>query len=206
MENQQVELVKQQAVKARDIVSELIIENKEGYENAVKIGTRIKEVSKAITERKEEITKPLNEALKSARALFKQAEDTLGEAETNLKTKMLAWREIERKLEEEARKKADEEIKRQEELLKKNEVSQMEATKNQITAMTEANQAKVEKTIKTDTGAKATEKFVSEWVVVDKSLIPLVFMEPNMVAIKQAFKDGQPVPGVEERKKAIISF
>lgn len=206
MENQQVELVKQQAVKALDVVSELVIENKDGYETAVKIGTRIKEVSKAITERKEEITKPLNEALKSARALFKQAEDTLSEAETSLKTKMLAWREIERKLEEEARKKAEEEIKRQEELLKKNEVSQMEATKAQITAMTEANSAKVEKTIKTESGAKATEKFITEYVVVDKTQIPLVFLEPNMVQIKQSFKDGQPVPGVEERKKAIISF
>ena len=206
MENQQVELVKQQAIKALDVVTELVIENKEGYETAVKIGTRIKEVSKTITERKEEITKPLNEALKSARALFKPAEEALDKAEAELKTKMLAWREVERKLEEEAKKKAEEEIKKQEELLKNKEITEMEATKAQIATMTKANEAKVEKTIKTETGAKATEKFITEYVVIDKSQIPLMFMEPNMVQIKQAFKDGQPVPGVEERKKAIISF
>jgi hypothetical protein len=207
MENtQEVELVKKQASKALEVVSELSILDKSGYEFAIQVGTRIKQVAKTVIERKEAITKPLNEALKSARALFKPAEDDLDNAESLLKQKMLAYREIERKAEEEAKKKAEEEIKKQQELLAKNEISSMEAAKNEIIAMVNADKAKVEKTVKIDNWAKATEKFITEYVVVDKKQIPVVFMEPNMTMIKQAFKDGQPVPGVEERKKPIISF
>lgn len=202
----QIETEKQQVEKALQVVDALAITTKPEYEKAVEVGTRIKQVAKIITERKEQITKPLNESLKSVRALFKPLEDTLDKAEGELKTKMLAFREIERRAEEEARKKAEEEIKKQQELLKKGEINSMEAGKKEIEAKMEVEKLKVEKTVKSDSGAKATEKFITEYVVVDKTKIPFVFLEPDMVKIKQAFKDGQPVPGVEERKKAIISF
>lgn len=151
-------------------------------------------------------TQVVNEALKSARALFKPIEDTLEQAENGIKTKMLTYKEIKRKLAEKAQKKAEEEAKRQEELVKSGEITPVQGVLNTTRAQIEANQAKGEKTTKTESGAKATEKFITEYVVIDKTLIPLIFMEPNMVEIKNAFKSGQPVPGVEERKKSIISF
>lgn len=206
MENKQIEVVKEQVNKALEVVTNLSVKTKDEFSHAVEVGTRIKQVTKHITERKEEITKPLNEALKSARALFKPLEDTLEQAESMLKQKMLVYKEEEREKEAEAIKKAQEEAERQQALLNAKEITPMEASQNTVKAQIIADQSKAEKTVKTESGAKATEKFVTEYVVVNKNIIPMVFLEPNMVTIKQAFKDGQPVPGVEERKKAIISF
>lgn len=209
MENQQIEVVKNQVAKALDTVRSLPVTTADEYTEAVEIGGKLKKVSKMVTERKEEITKPLNEALKSARALFKPMEETLEQAESELKNKMLSFKDSERKKEEEARKKADEEIARQQELLAKQEVTVEEVQQATLSADWQAEKAtleKTDKTVKTETGAKATEKFVLEYVVVDKTKIPNHFLEPDMVKIKASFKAGLPVEGVEERKKAIISF
>lgn len=206
MENTQIEVVKTQVGKALATVQNLTVVTKEQYEEAVEVGGKIKKVFKMVTERKEEITKPMNEALKSARALFKPLEETLEQAEKELKDKMLVYMAEERKKEQEARKKADEEIAKQKELLEKKEVTTEEASKATVNAMIDVEKAKVEKTIKTESGAKATEKFVLEYIVTDKEKVPMHFLEPDMVKIKASFKAGMPVEGVEERKKAIISF
>jgi hypothetical protein len=51
----------------------------------------IKTVGEKITARKEEITKRLNEALKSARSLFRPFEEQFSEAEAIVKSKVLDW-------------------------------------------------------------------------------------------------------------------
>lgn len=51
----------------------------------------IKTVGEKITQRKEEITKPMNESLKSARAFFKPFETQYSEAEQIVKTKVLDY-------------------------------------------------------------------------------------------------------------------
>ncbi len=206
METTQIEVVKTQVGKALATVQALPVITKEDYEQAVEVGGKLKKVFKMVTERKEEITKPMNEALKSARALFKPLEETLEQAESELKGKMLVYKSEERKKEDEARRIADEEIAKAKEQLEKKEITIDSASKTTMMANYHADQAKVEKTVKTETGAKATEKFVLEYVVTDTTKIPLHFMEPDMVRIKASFKAGMPVEGVEERKKAIISF
>lgn len=206
MENTQIEVVKTQVSKALQTVQSISVTTKPEYEQAVEIGGKLKKVFKMVTERKEEITKPMNEALKSARALFKPMEETLEQAEKELKDKMLVFMAEERKREAEAQKKAEEEIKKQEELLAKKEITRDEASKATVLANAEAKVAEVQKTVKTESGAKATEKFVLEYIVEDKTKIPLNFLEPDMVKIKASFKAGMPVGGVVEQKKAIISF
>lgn len=206
MENTQIEVVKTQVSKALQTVQSIVVTTKTEYENAVEIGGKLKKVFKMVTERKEEITKPMNEALKSARALFKPMEETLEQAEKELKDKMLVFMSEERKREAEAQKKAEEEIKKQEELLAKKEITRDEASKATVLANAEAKIAEVQKTVKTESGAKATEKFVLEYIIEDKTKIPLNFLEPDMVKIKASFKAGIPVGGVVEQKKAIISF
>lgn len=206
MENTQIETIKTSVTKGFEVVKNLIVVTAEEYNKAIEVGTRLKQISKEVTARKEEITKPMNEALKSARALFKPLEETLEKAESELKGKMLIYMQEERKREAEAQKIKDEEIAKQKELLKKGEITQTEASKNTIQAMITADEAKVEKTTKTESGAKATEKFITEYVVVDKTKIPLEFLEVDMVKVKASFKAGNPVVGVEERKKSIISF
>ena len=119
---------------------------------------------------------------------------------------MLVFRDKEHQAEEEAKRKAEEEAKKLQEQADNGEITRMEAAAKSMFARIDASMEAPEKTVKTEKGAKATEKFITEYVVVDKTLIPLEFMEPNMVAIKNSFKSGVLVPGVEERKKAIISF
>lgn len=51
----------------------------------------VKGIGEKITARKEEITKPMNEALKSARAFFKPFEAQYTEAEGIVKNKVLEW-------------------------------------------------------------------------------------------------------------------
>lgn len=53
----------------------------------------VKSIGEKITERKEEITKPMNEALKSARSFFKPFENQYTEAEKIVKDKVLGWHE-----------------------------------------------------------------------------------------------------------------
>jgi hypothetical protein len=209
MENTQIELVKVQAHKALETVQQLSITNPEEYTNAVEVGGKLKKVAKMITDRKEEITKPLNEALKSARALFKPFEEMLEQAEADLKSKMLSFKEAERKEQAEAEKKAMDEARRAEELMKANKIDkaeQEEIVQNAFDVWKETENNITAKTSRTETGAKATEKTIKEYVIVDKSKIPLQFMEPDMVRIKASFKAGTPVEGVEEREKSIISF
>lgn len=206
MENTQIETVKEQVGRSLSTVLSLTVVTKEEYDIAVEVGGRLKKVSKMVTDRKEEITKPLNEALKSARSLFKPLEEDLETAEKELKGKMLVYMAEERKKEEEAKKKADEELAKLEAQKKAGEIDNNELSLKKMEVSAEVEEAKVEKTVKMESGAKATEKFVNEYVVTDKAKIPLHFMEPDMVKIKASFKAGLPVEGVEERKKAIISF
>lgn len=205
----QIDDVKVKVDKALVVVTDLAVVTPEDYARAVEIGTRIKIVSKAVTERKEEITKPLNESLKSIRNLFKPVENTLEQAEKLLKDKMLVYKDQERKEKDKEIAEAQKRLAEQQKLDKENPLPGGEIPvefSKAVEAVTKAEDTVIEKTTKTASGAKATEKFVTEYVVVDKAKIPLDFMEPNMVEIKKAFKNGTPVPGVEERKKAIISF
>jgi hypothetical protein len=53
----------------------------------------VKQLGESITSRKEEITKPLNNSLKSARALFKPLEDQCASAEAAVKDAILRFHE-----------------------------------------------------------------------------------------------------------------
>lgn len=187
--------VKQKVGQALVAVREMTIKSPEDFEAGVELGNKIKLVYKAVTQRKEAITKPLNEALKSARELFKPLESDLDTAETELKKKMLDFKADERKKAEEAQAKIEARVEK--------------GTLKPETAIrkTQEVQASVtDKTVATSTGAKATEKFVTEYVIVDETKIPREFLVPDMAKIKEAMKSGVAVAGVEARKKAVMSF
>ena len=119
--------------------------------------------------------------------MFKPFEDSLDSMEATLKNNMLAF-----KREEEKKRLA------------------LEARVERGTMKVETAVAKAQemtsKTVKTETGAKATETFRIEYVVVDPQQIPREFLVPDMMKIKQSFKEGKPVAGVEARKVAGMSF
>lgn len=187
--------VKAKVNQALVAVREITIKTAEDFEAGVELGNKIKLVSKAVTQRKEAITKPLNEALKSARDLFRPMETDLGTAETELKKKMLDFKEAERKALAETQAKAEARVEK--------------GTMKQETALKKVQEAKenvTDKTVRTETGAKATEKFVTEYVIVDETAIPREYLVPDMAKIKEAMKSGVAVAGVEARKKAVMNF
>jgi hypothetical protein len=97
--------VKRQVTTISNQAGDLFIDSQESLAQATDILSKIKTAAKDVKTRKEEITKPLNDALKSARSLFKPIEDDLAAAERTIKDKMLDYsNEVERKAQEQAAK------------------------------------------------------------------------------------------------------
>lgn len=152
----------------------------------------VKEVKKAITARKEEITRPLMTALASARDLFKPLETGYAEAEKTIKAKMLDFSVAE------------------EERIAK-EKSRVEARVEKGTMRTDTAIKKMEEigdkksSFAGNTG-KVNIRTVQKVRIVDETLIPREYLVPDMTKITQAvLKDNQNVPGVEIYEDKIIA-
>lgn len=107
MENieKQITTVKQQTTKMLNAANELTILNDSDLSKATDALAVVKNLGKQIKERKEQITKPLLEALNSARDLFKPLEQSHVEAERIIKVKILNYQdEQDKKRKEEAEK------------------------------------------------------------------------------------------------------
>lgn len=63
----------------------------EGVMDAADLLYSVKGIGEQIAEKKEAITKPMNEALKNARAMFKPIEEAYATAERTLKDKIVDW-------------------------------------------------------------------------------------------------------------------
>lgn len=102
-DTKEVAVVKQQATKALTAAQELEIKSAEQMTSATDLLSKMKTVAKMIRERKEAITKPLNEALASTRCLFQPMESNLAEAERVVKGKMLDYKREQDRVADEAR-------------------------------------------------------------------------------------------------------
>ncbi len=159
---------------------------------AIAEGLAIKGYGDRATKRKEEITKPLNAALASARALFKPVEDAADTAVRLIKSKIVAYDNEERAAA----------LKKQQALVDRVD----RGTMKEETAERKALEiVEPEKTTHIATGKSTTTTRI-EYVVEDKTKIPYIFLVPDMVAIKAAFKMGNPVPGVKAETKTDINF
>ena len=184
---------KAQLTKASNYATSLQVTDLDTYNAAMEEGKRIKEVLKKVETRREEITKPLNDALKSARALFKPIEDGLDEALKTIKGKMVTWHT------EASRKEAEEKAKIAADL-------ESGKIKKEETAIRKIGEVEhVEKTTATEK-ASSTMRTVKKWRVIDKTQIPYEFLEPDMVKIKASFRAGTPVAGVEEYEEQELAI
>lgn len=192
IETKEVEVYRAHVSLAESYAQNLVITTPEDYTAALEEGKKIKTTLDQITTRKEEITKPLNASLKSIRDLFKPFETSGSEALSTIKRKMLSYTQEEARKAEAAKQKLAERVER--------------GTMKPETAIRKIEDIKApEKTVASET-AKATTKTVQKWRVVDKSKIPLEFMEPDMVRIKAEFRAMRPVPGVEQYEEQELSI
>lgn len=161
---------------------EIIIKDSNGLTLATDLLTRIKQIGKSITEEKEKITKPLNEALKSARAFFAPYETQYEEAERVVKGKIVAYNQ-----EQEAAR-----IKAEAKLLDR----VANGTLRYETAMAKRMDLPVpERAVKGEMGSFATRR-IKKVEITDKSKLPREYLIPDEVKIRADALKGVEIPGV----------
>ncbi len=180
----ELEAYKSQLVQAEKYSTTLEVKTDDDYHSALGEAKHIKEQLEIVTSRKEAITKPLNVALKSVRALFTPLESMGENALAIVRGKMLTYANAKEV-------KAQAKIEKIDQRLENGKISEAEANVKKFMAAPQT-------TISTGAGSATTRK-VKKYYVVEKSKIPLDFLEPDMVRIKASFKAGMPVAGIEER-------
>lgn len=86
--DQEMLVLEQKGANAASQASALAVTTKEEYDVAGEMFVNVGKLEKAVKARKELVTKPLNEALKNYRAMFKPIENELAGATFALRTKM----------------------------------------------------------------------------------------------------------------------
>lgn len=182
--NQQQELtaVKAQLTKNLNKANSLEIKDEESLAQASDILRNVKILSKDIKTRKELITKPINEGLKSVRDFFRPFEDSLASIEARIKGQMLKFEAEQRRLEREREAKLQQEVE--------------QGKKTFSDAVQEAVEAPILAT--SVSGKKGTIQYrVTKAIeLVNVEEVPREFMVPNYDLIKQMMlKEGKEVPG-----------
>lgn len=189
----EVEVYQKEVSKAEKYALDLVVSTPEEYAKALAAGTQIKERLAIYTSRKEEITKPLNFALKSVRDLFRPVETAAETALATIKRKMVAYNDAETK-------KADAAKLKVAEALQTGKIKKVETAVRKIENIVEPP-----KTLVTDAGSATVAK-IKKYRVVDKTKVPLDFLEVDLVKVKNSFRAGMPVAGCEEYEESNMRF
>lgn len=165
-------------------VDTLEIKNDKDLEKAVVVLSQMNKYKDQVQEKRETITKPLNEALKNARAMFNPLEALYEGSIELLRKKMTVFQTEAVKVRKEAELKIAERVKA--------------GTGNLSveTAIKKIDELKVvEKEIATEAGLVSFVE-VKKFEVIDIKLLPIEFHLPNEIEIKKVMKEGKELPGV----------
>ncbi len=167
MSNTNLTPIKRQVTTAVNRANDITIDSQESLASAADILKAVKDAGKVVKGEKEKITKPLNDALKNARDLFRPIEDDLKTGERIIKDKMVDYEaEIEAKRAAEAA---------------KLEARVEKGTMRTDTAMRKMDDLEtVDSTVK---GAKGSVNFreVRKVKIVDPTKIPLKYLANEKV-------------------------
>lgn len=183
--NKELEVVKSNTSKALAAANALAVTNDEELAKATDLLTSINRAGDMMKKLKDGIIKPMNEALKSVRAMFSPPEDEYEKAIMIVKQKMLIYHN------------AAEAKRRQEE-------ARIAARVEKGTMKVETAARKIEDMpaiqtkIATGNGlGSAVFKEEKKVVIVDETLIPRQYLVPDMVLIRRAALAGVEIPGVK---------
>lgn len=169
----------------------LSIVSMEDMERGTDLLNQVKQIKKSVTERKEAITRPLMEALASARDLFKPLESGYTEAEKTIKAKMLEFSVAE-----------DERIEK--------EKARVEARVEKGTMRTDTAVKKIESigdkksSYEGNTG-KVSIRVMRKVRIVDENLIPREYLVPDTTKITKVSLAGVIIPGVEIVEEKVVA-
>ncbi len=189
-EIKEIVVLKGQVSKLENQANELSITTPEENVLAIELKAKLKDIGKQIKERKEEITKPLNEALKSARSLFAPLEEKYDFAENLVGRKLLDYK---RKVDEEARIK-------EEKIAKQFEAGRLkpETAERKIEEI-----HRTEKTVHTDHG-KVQFRKIAKMRVTDEALVPDKYWVIDQVLLRKDVLAGVVVPGAERYEEEVV--
>jgi len=183
-ETKEIVTLKGQVTKLNNTANEITITSPEENGSAMELKSKLKDIGNQIKERKEAITKPLNDALKSTRALFAPLETAYETAEALVGRKLLDYK---RKIDEEARAK---EAKIAASFEKGN--IKAETAERKIEEI-----QRVEKTVQTDHG-KVQFRIIQKMRITDPNLVPDSYWIIDEVKLRKDVLAGIVVPGAEK--------
>ena len=182
--------LKAQVSKLENRANEITIASAEDNLLATNLKAKLNETKKQIKERKEEITKPLNAALKSARDLFSPIEESFEKAERILAGKLIAYKQ---KVEAETRAAEEKLAARVEKGTMK-----LETAEQKIEAL-----PIVQKTVQTDHGRVQFRK-IKKVRIINQDLVPDQYWMLNEVLIRKDALAGTVIPGCEVYEEEIV--
>lgn len=157
-------------------------------------------LGKGIETRKKEITDPMNQAIKSVRALFAPLEEGFEKAEKLLARKMLDFQDKQDNI----RQKAQDEVDRKAEETRK-KLEEGKISEKQATLLVEKAETKLDRVpeaiLKSETFHTRVEK---KFRIVNLSLIPIEYHLANEVMIRKVMYAGIQLPGVEYFDEKIL--
>ncbi len=183
IESKELAVLKSQISKLETQANAVTITTSEENEVATNIKAKLREAGKNIKDRKEEITKPLNIALKSARELFAPIEKQFEAAENIVGRKLLAYKQ---KIESEARAAEAKIAARVEKGTMK-----METAERKIEQL-----PTIQKTVQTNYG-KVQFRKIKKVRLTNRELIPDQYLIVDMVAVRRDALAGIIIPGTE---------
>ena len=182
--------IKAKVSQAISASNSLVIKKEEHLTPATELLGKIKTVGRAIKQKKETITKPLNEALRNARAFFNPIEKEYLEAERIVKSKMLEYQNAQIKKAE---------IK-SEKIAEKVEAGEMSFDK----AADKIEKVTPDKVIEAKESA-VQFRTIKEVVIEDKTKIPREYLIPDMVRIRKIALAGVEIAGIKVVEKQTVA-
>ena len=183
--------IKAQVSKLENQATAVAIESQEGYENAIDLVSKLKETGSEIKKKKESVTKPLNEALRNVRDMFRPLETQFENAERIIKNKLLDYK---RKKDEEAR---AEEAKVAARVAKG--TMKLETAEKKMDSI-----ERVENTTRGQVGQVQIKK-IRKVRITNQDEVPRKYLVPDMVLIRQDALGGIVIPGVEIYEEETIA-
>jgi len=190
--SKEVAIIKQ-GIKLADKIAEIQIVDTKSMEIANDHLSVAKAQLKAITEEKEKVTKPMNEALKAERARWKPAEDALDYVIKDIRRKMSAYQTEQDRIAREKEEKIAARVGEGKGKLK------VETAVNKMNEIERAPEK-----IESEKG-KLSFRTVKKFEVQDTGMLPPDYILPDLSAIRKAMLAGLELPGVKywEEKEPI---
>lgn len=192
IETKELAPLKAQVSKLESQANSVQIVTAEDNATAIDLVGKLKEAGSLIKNKKESITKPLNESLRNVRELFAPIEKQFAAAESIVKTKLLDYK---RKKDAEARAEEAKIAARVEKGTMKLETAEKKID----------NIERVDTTTRTEKGHEVQVKKIRKVRIVDATALPREYLIPDEVLIRKDALGGKVIAGVEVYEDEVIA-